>query len=73
VNATIPATFPADQQHFDLQRGQLFVRRRDYLLIATNTAGAATSQVATVTIFVQDTNRPVVAVLNPAAGATVSI
>ena len=44
----------------------------DYQLIATNTAGAATSQVATVTIFVQDTNRPFVALLAPAAGSTVS-
>lgn len=44
----------------------------DYRLLATNTQGAVTSQVATATVLLADTNRPVVAVLNPVAGATVS-
>ena len=44
----------------------------DYRLIATNNFGAATSQVATVTVFIPDTNRPVVTALSPVAGSTVS-
>jgi hypothetical protein len=44
----------------------------DYRLIVTNSAGAATSQVATVTVLIPDTNRPAVAALNPSAGTTVN-
>lgn len=44
----------------------------DYRLIVTNSAGAATSQAATLTVLVADTNRPTVAVLSPPAGATVN-
>ena len=43
----------------------------DYRLIVTNSYGSATSQVATVTVFVPTTNNPVVLALNPSAGATV--
>ncbi|MDB6108510.1 MAG: CotH protein, partial [Pedosphaera sp.] len=44
----------------------------DYRLIVTNASGSATSQVATVTVLVSDTNRPVVAALSPSAGATLN-
>jgi len=44
----------------------------DYRLIVTNAQGAATSQVATAAVLLTDTNKPVVAVLNPPAGASVS-
>jgi len=44
----------------------------DFRLVVTNAQGGATSQVATATVLLQDTNKPVVAVLNPVAGATVS-
>ncbi len=45
----------------------------DYRLIVTNSVGAATSQVATVTVLLPVTNfNPAIFQLNPAAGATVS-
>jgi hypothetical protein len=44
----------------------------DYRLVVTNTQGAATSLIATATVLLPDTNRPVVAVLSPPAGAIVS-
>jgi hypothetical protein len=44
----------------------------DYRLIVTNAVGAATSQVATLTVLFTDTNRPAITALNPPAGATVS-
>lgn len=44
----------------------------DYRLVVTNSLGAATSQVATLTVLAADTNHPMIAVLNPVAGATVS-
>ena len=44
----------------------------DYRLIVTNALGAATSQVATLTVLFTDTNRPAITTLNPPAGATVS-
>ena len=44
----------------------------DYRLIVTNSVGSVTSQVATVTVLVPDATMPVVSLLNPAAGATVS-
>ncbi len=44
----------------------------DYRVIVSNTLGAATSQVATVTVLFTDTNRPTVAVLSPPANSTVN-
>ncbi len=44
----------------------------NYRLIVTNSVGSVTSQVATVTVFVSTNNNPVISVLNPFAGATVS-
>lgn len=44
----------------------------DYRLMVTNAVGSATSQVATVTVLVPDTTKPVIVFLNPAAGASVS-
>lgn len=44
----------------------------DYRLRVTNSYGAVTSQVATLTVLAADTNSPVVASLDPPAGATVS-
>jgi hypothetical protein len=43
----------------------------DYRLLATNSYGSATSQVATVSVFLPSSNAPVVLALNPSAGATV--
>jgi hypothetical protein len=43
----------------------------DYRLVVTNAQGSATSQVATATVLLDDTNPPTIAVLNPSAGATV--
>jgi CotH kinase protein/Lamin Tail Domain/Fn3 associated/Chitobiase/beta-hexosaminidase C-terminal domain/Immunoglobulin I-set domain/Bacterial TSP3 repeat len=44
----------------------------DYRLIVTNLVGAATSQVATLTVLLPGTNHPAVATLSPQAGATVN-
>ena len=44
----------------------------DYRLVVTNTLGAATSQVATLTVLASDTTHPVIATLKPPAGATLS-
>ncbi|HEY5914251.1 MAG TPA: immunoglobulin domain-containing protein, partial [Verrucomicrobiae bacterium] len=44
----------------------------DYRLVVTNSAGSATSQVATLTVLVPDATHPTVANLNPAAGAAVN-
>ncbi|MEO6034811.1 MAG: lamin tail domain-containing protein, partial [Verrucomicrobiota bacterium] len=44
----------------------------DYRLMATNSSGSATSQVATVTVLPSNAINPVVAGLNPAADATVN-
>lgn len=44
----------------------------DYRLVASNTAGSATSQVATVTVIVPDSTRPRVASLNPPAASAVN-
>jgi hypothetical protein len=43
----------------------------DYRLVVTNLQGSTTSQVATATVLLNDTNPPIVAVLSPSAGATV--
>jgi len=44
----------------------------DYRLVITNSVGAVTSQVAKLNVLVRDTTRPMVAALNPAAGATIN-
>jgi hypothetical protein len=43
----------------------------DYRLVVTNLQGSTTSQVATATVLLNDTNPPTIAILSPSAGATV--
>jgi hypothetical protein len=49
-----------------------FADAADYRIVVTNSAGAATSLVATLTAVLPDTNHPTVALLSPAAGAIVN-
>jgi hypothetical protein len=52
--------------------GALVSDAADYRLIVTNTVGATTSQVATVTVIVLDTNQPIVSALSPAASSSLN-
>ena len=52
--------------------GALLSDAADYRLVVTNAAGAATTQVATVTVILLDTNHPVVSALTPTAGSTLT-
>jgi len=71
VNATDSGDVSGSHANILNFSGLTLADAADYRLVVTNLQGSTTSQVATATVLLNDTNPPIVAVLSPATGATV--